>query len=106
MRRTKQEGSPLGRRPGGVCVPEKLVFKEIVQWQPSACVGKGSCDAPAITTEKVSIFSAPEPFLSDGERGTSWRPTLRLNTMPAFSLAGAAGLGGWGRGRGQANSIA
>ena len=41
---------------------------------------------PAIKTEKVSISFAPEPFLSSTDRGTSCNPTLRLNTMPSFSL--------------------
>lgn len=41
---------------------------------------------PAIMMEKVSMSAAPEPFLSEADRGTSCRPTLRLNTMPSFNL--------------------
>lgn len=36
--------------------------------------------------EKDSMFSDPEPCLSETDRGTSCKPTLRLKTMPSFSL--------------------
>lgn len=38
--------------------------------------------------ENVSMFAAPDPFRSSTPSGTSCRPTLRLNTIPSFSLGG------------------
>lgn len=65
--------------------------------RPRECIPVPPFLPPAIMTENVSISAAPEPFLSDADSGTSCKPTLRLNTIPSFSLKRWRGGGGGGK---------